>query len=111
MTRAIALFLVLSILIFADMALTYAVLVSGRGREANPAWQAFNEDPNAVWTAAGPQVAASLAAAYALVRLALRYPLALRVSEILIAGAAAHRAVIVAHNLCVLAGFNLLPVG
>jgi transcriptional regulator GlxA family with amidase domain len=93
------------------MALTYAVLATGRGREANPAWSVFNEDPGAVWTAAGPQVAAGLAAAYALVRLALRYPLALRVCEALIAGAAAHRAAIVAHNICVLAlGVNLLPV-
>ena len=112
MTRATALFLVLSILILADMALTYAVLLTGRGYEANPAWQVFNEDPNAVWTVAGPQTAISLAAIYALVRAALRYPLALRVSEILVAGAASHRAVIVAHNLCVLAlGVNLLPVG
>ena len=111
MTRATALFLVLSILVLADMTLTYIMLLTGRGYEANPVWSIFNENPNAVWTAAGPQAAASLAATYVLVRLALRYPLALRVSEMLIAGAAAHRAVIVAHNLCVLAGFNLLPVG
>jgi hypothetical protein len=108
--RAVILFLLLSILMAADMALTYAVLAAGRGREANPAWQAFNSDPSAVWTLAAPQTAAGLAATYALVRLALRYPLALRVTETLLAAASAHRAAIVAHNICVLiAGLNLLP--
>ena len=93
------------------MCATHAIIVTGRGREANPAWQVFNESPNAVWTLAGPQAAAGLAATYGLVRAALRHPAALRACEALLASAAAHRAVVVAHNLCVLAlGFDLLPV-
>jgi hypothetical protein len=60
---------------------------------------------------AAPQTAAGLAATYALVRLSLRYPAALRVCETLLAAAAAHRALVVAHNACVLAlGVDLLPV-
>jgi hypothetical protein len=47
--RAIALlYLSLAALSLADMALTYAIIVSGAGYEVNPAWSAVNADPSLV---------------------------------------------------------------
>jgi hypothetical protein len=49
-TSDLALIASLFFVALADAALTYVIIINGVGYEANPVWQIFNYDPDAVWT-------------------------------------------------------------
>ena len=96
----------------ADSALTYAIIVSGVGYEANPAWAAFNYEPKAVWTVGLPMdaiavllTATLLAAAYM-----SRLPTAVKIVRIAMIIMAASRGIVVLNNTTVLlAHTTLIP--
>jgi len=103
--------LVLVALIIADAAVTYFVIATGAGYEANPAWQVFNERPELALAAWIPPVLLVLLV-WALRELAAArgFRTAVRTADVLTALAAVHRAVVVAHNLSILLfGVDLLP--
>jgi hypothetical protein len=101
--RAIALlYLSLVALSLADMALTYAIVASGAGYEANPAWSAFNADPSAVWSRGLPSSAVAWGLFGLLAAAAWRLPIARRPVAAAMLAASAFRAAVVANNAAVL---------
>ena len=97
----------------ADAALTYVIIVSGVGYEANPAWAAFNYNPALIWTAGLPLDAIAVILMAALMAFAHMSRLAAAVKIVRCAALimAISRGIVVLNNVAVLfAHVNLIPV-
>ena len=110
--RGIAmLYLSLVALSLTDMALTYVIIASGAGYEANPAWAAFNADPSLIWSRGLPSSAVAWGLFGLLAAAAWRLPIARRPAAAMLA-AAAFKAAVVANNAAVLLlHVDPLPLG
>jgi hypothetical protein len=96
----------------ADAALTYVIIVSGIGYEANLAWRIFNYDPGAVWTVGITSDMAVILLTAALLYLAYmsRLPAAVKIVRYAAMAMAASRGIVAANNAAVLlAHVNLIP--
>jgi len=96
----------------ADAALTYVIIVSGIGYEANPAWQIFNYDPGSVWSIGitSDMIAVLLTAALLYLAYMARLPAAVKIVRYAALAMAASRGIVVANNAAVLlAHANLIP--
>jgi len=111
--RGIAmLYLSLVALSLTDMALTYVIIASGAGYEANPAWAAFNADPSLIWSRGLPSSAVAWGLFGLLAAAAWRLPIARRPAAAAMLAAAAFKAAVVANNAAVLLlHVELLPLG
>jgi len=97
----------------ADAALTYAIITSGVGYEANPAWSAFNYRPELIWTAGLPMdgVAVILIAALMAFAYMSRLQAAVKIVRYAALVMAASRGVVVLNNAAVLfLHVNLIPI-
>ena len=102
----------LFLLVLADAALTYLIIVSGVGYEANPNWQIFNYEPEEVWltgfTLNG--IAVLLTAALMGFAYMSRLPAAVKIVRYAALVMAASRCVVVLNNAAVyFAHTNLIP--
>ena len=96
----------------ADAALTYAIIVSGAGYEANPAWQIFNYDPGSIWSIgiAPDMIAILLTAVLLHLAYMARLPAAVKIVRYAALAMAVSRGIVVANNAAVLlAHVNLIP--
>ena len=108
-----ALVLSLFLVALADAALTYAIITSGVGYEANPAWSAFNYNPALIWTAGLPMdgVAVILIAALMAFAYMSRLEAAVKIVRCAMLIMAASRGIVVLNNAAVLfLHVNLIPI-
>jgi hypothetical protein len=111
-TSDLALIASLFFVALADAALTYVIIVSGIGYEANPAWRIFNYKPGSIWSIgiASDMIAILLTAALLYLAYMSRLPAAVKIVRCAALAMVASRAVVVANNAAVLfLHVNLIP--
>jgi hypothetical protein len=97
----------------ADAALTYLIIVSGVGYEANPVWQIFNYEPDAVWSVGlmPDMIAILLITVLMILAYMSHLTAAVKIVRYTALAMAASRCVVVLNNAAVyFAHTNLIPV-